>query len=79
VKPATQFLVLNLRISCTSIPFMTVIAQWLGYCATNQKVTGSIPDGVMAFFIDINPSDRTLALGSTQPLTKMITGSISRG
>jgi hypothetical protein len=31
------------------------------------------------FFIDINPSDRTMALGSTQPLTEMSTGSISWG
>jgi hypothetical protein len=29
------------------------------------------------FFIDINPSDRTMALGSTQPLTEMSTGSTS--
>jgi hypothetical protein len=41
----------------------TAVAQWLRYCATNQKVAGSIPD-VMEFFIDINPSDRTMALGS---------------
>jgi hypothetical protein len=46
------------------------VAQWLRYCATNQKVAGSIPDGVMEFFIDINPSDRTIALGSTQPLNR---------
>jgi hypothetical protein len=46
----------------------TAVAQWLRYCATNQKIAGSIPDGVMEFFIDINPSDRTMALGSTQPL-----------
>jgi hypothetical protein len=31
----------------------TAVAQWLRYCATNQKVNGSIPDGVMEFFIDI--------------------------
>jgi hypothetical protein len=37
----------------------TAVSQWLRYCATNQKVTGSIPVGVMEFFIDINPSDRT--------------------
>jgi hypothetical protein len=43
----------------------TAVAQWLRYCATNQKVAVLIPDGVMEFFIDINPSDRTLALGST--------------
>jgi hypothetical protein len=45
----------------------------------NQKVAGSIPDGVMEFFIDINPSDRTMALGSTQPLTEMSTRRISWG
>jgi hypothetical protein len=27
----------------------TAVAQWLRYCATNQKVAGSIPDGVMEF------------------------------
>jgi hypothetical protein len=37
--------------------------QWLRYCATNQKVAGLIPDGVMEFFIDINPSDRTMHPG----------------
>jgi hypothetical protein len=25
----------------------TAVAQWLRYCATNRKVTGSIPDGVI--------------------------------
>jgi hypothetical protein len=55
----------------------TAVAQWLRYCASNQKVAVSIPDGVMEFFIDINPSDRTVALGSTQPLTEMSTGSVS--
>ena len=29
------------------------MAQWLKCCATNQKVAGSIPDGVSGFFIDI--------------------------
>jgi hypothetical protein len=53
------------------------VAQWLRHCATNKKIAGSIPDGVREFFIDINPSDRTMALGSTQPLTEMSTGSIS--
>jgi hypothetical protein len=33
----------------------------------------------MEFFIDINPSDRTMALGSTQPLTEMSTRIISWG
>jgi hypothetical protein len=57
----------------------TAVAQWLRYCATNQKITGSIPAGVMEFFIDINLSDRTMSLGSNQPLTGTSTGSISWG
>jgi hypothetical protein len=57
----------------------TAVAQWLRYCATNRKVAGSIPDGDIAFFIDVNPSDRTMAVGSTQPLTEMSTRSISWG
>jgi hypothetical protein len=48
-------------------------------CATNLKVAGSIPDGVVGFFRWHNPSDRTMALGSTQPLTEMSTRSISWG
>jgi hypothetical protein len=49
------------------------------YCATNKKVAGSIPDGVMEFFIDVNLSDRTMALGSTQPLTEVSSRGISWG
>jgi hypothetical protein len=56
-----------------------MVAQWLGYCATNRKVAGSIPDGVIAIFHSHNPSDRTTALGSTQPLTEMRTRNISWG
>jgi hypothetical protein len=29
----------------------TAVARWLRYCATNQKVAGSIPDGVMNFSV----------------------------
>jgi hypothetical protein len=57
----------------------TVVAQWLRYCATSQKVAGSIPDVVMEFFIDIIPSDRTMTLGSTRPATEMSTSRISWG
>ena len=28
----------------------TVVAQWLRFCATNRKVAGSIPDGVIGIF-----------------------------
>ena len=57
----------------------TAVAQWWMCCATNRKVTGSIPDGVIGIFHWHYPSDRTMALGSTQPLTEMSTGSISWG
>jgi len=28
----------------------TAVVHWLRYCATNQKVAGSIPDGVPGIF-----------------------------
>ena len=44
-----------------------------GAAATNRKVAGSIPDGVIWIFRWPNPSGRPMALGSTQPLTEMST------
>ena len=49
------------------------------HCATSRKVAGSIPDGVIGIFPSHNPSGRTVALGSTQPLTEMSTRNISWG
>jgi hypothetical protein len=37
---------------------------------------GSIPCGVTGFFCDISPSERSMALESTQPLVKMSTRNI---
>ena len=45
--------------------------------ATSLKVAGSIPDGVTEIFHWHNPSDHTMALGSTQPLTEMSTRKMS--
>jgi hypothetical protein len=45
----------------------------------SRTVPGSIPGGVTGFFRDISPSDRSMALGSTQPLVKMSTRNISGG
>jgi len=45
------------------------------YCATNRKVVGSLPASVIGIF----HFDRTMALGSTQPLTEMSTRSIFWG
>jgi hypothetical protein len=55
-----------------------MVAQWLRYCATNQRVADSFPD-VIGIFHWHNPSDRTMVLGSTQPLTEMSNRSISWG
>ena len=69
----------NLNFLEPSGPFSAAVAQWLRYYATNWKVAGSIPDGVIGIFHSHNPSDRTMVLGSTQPLTEMSTTSISWG
>ena len=66
---------LNLNENTHNYSSYTAVAQWLRCCATNQKVAGSIPDGVNWH----NPLDRTMALGSTQPLRKMITGEFPGG
>jgi len=50
--------------------------SWLRHCATSRKVAGSIPDDVIGIFHWHNPSGRTMALGSTQPLTEMSTRNI---
>jgi hypothetical protein len=44
-----------------------------------RTVPGSIPGGVTGFFSDIFYSDRTMTLGSTQPLVKMSTRNIPGG
>jgi hypothetical protein len=44
---------------------------------TSRKAAGSIPDGVVRMFYRQNPSGRTMALGSTQPLTEGNTRNIS--
>jgi len=62
-----------------ALPKKMAVAQWSRCCATNWKVAGSIPDGVIGIFHSHNPSDRAIALGSTRPLTEMSTSSISWG
>jgi hypothetical protein len=48
-------------------------------CATSRKVAGSIPYRVVGIYHCLNPSGRTMALRSTQPLTEMRTKGISWG
>jgi hypothetical protein len=45
---------------------------WLRHYAASRKVAGSSPDEVDILNLP-NPSGRTMALGSTQPLTEMST------
>jgi hypothetical protein len=45
----------------------------LRHCATSLKVAGSISNCVIGIFHGHNPSDRTMALESTVPLTEMST------
>ena len=53
--------------------------SWLRHSATSRKVADSIPNGVIGIFHWHNPSDRTMVLGSTQPLTEMSTRNIFWG
>ena len=41
----------------------TAVAQWLKCCATNRKVAGSIPAGVLEFFTDIKSFRSHYGLG----------------
>jgi hypothetical protein len=43
--------------------------SWLRQCAAERKLASSVPTASMGFLID-NPA-RTMALGSTQPLTEI--------
>jgi hypothetical protein len=54
------------------------VAQWLRRYATSRKVAGSRPDEVDFFSNLPNPSGRTMALGSTQPLTEMSTRNLKK-
>jgi hypothetical protein len=76
-----HFLVCNLKTMDVRILFATR-TRWrssLRHCCTSRKVAGSISDSVITIFHWHNPFGRTMALGSTQPLTEMSTGNISWG
>ena len=49
------------------------------HCAANRQAKSSIPDGTIEIFNCLNPSGRTVALGSTQPATEMSTRNVLRG
>jgi len=47
------FPIINVCIPGVHYETGTAVAQWLRCCTTNRKVAGSIPAGVIVFFIDI--------------------------
>jgi hypothetical protein len=53
-----------------------MLHSWLRHYAASQKVAVSIPVEVIRFFILPNSSSRTVALGSTYPLTETSTRNI---
>jgi hypothetical protein len=58
---------------------LEVLFQRWGHCATSLKVAVSIPDEIIGYFSLPNHSSRTMALGSTQPLTDMSTRNLPGG
>jgi hypothetical protein len=78
-----KFRGINTALSIISHPVIkfrdTRWCSWLRHCATSRKINGSIPNVVNDTFHGHNPSDRTMVLGLTQPLTEMSTRSISWG
>jgi hypothetical protein len=54
-------------------------SHWGTMLQAGRKVTGSYPDEVIGFFNWPKPSNRTMALGSTHPLTEMSTRNLAGG
>jgi len=46
------------------------LRSWSRHCATNRKVAGSIPDGIIGIFHSYNSSGDTMALLLTQPVLR---------
>jgi hypothetical protein len=67
----TDINALRLIIYMHIVPWGTQWRSCLRHCATSRMVAGSIPDGVIEIFHWHNPSGRTMALRSTQPLTEI--------
>jgi hypothetical protein len=53
--------------------------SWLRHYAPSRKVAVSIPDKAVEFFNSPNPTSRTMALGSTKPLTEISTKNLPGG
>jgi hypothetical protein len=73
-RPQVEILI---RMTLSRLRF-TLLPLFRGHCAISQGVTESSPLEV-DFFSLPNPSSRTVALGSTQPLTEMSTRNFHGG
>jgi hypothetical protein len=74
-------LIIDVELSRQISPVLCYLSLLLkgGHYATSWKVAYSIPDEVTGFFNLPNPSSRTVALGSTHPLTEMSTRNLPGG
>jgi hypothetical protein len=68
----------HMHVSYSHLPIYRSCFMFM-YNSTGRKVAGSVPDCVIGIFHWHNPSDRSMALGWTQPLTEMSTRNISWG
>jgi hypothetical protein len=53
--------------------------RWLRHCSTSRQVAASIPDRAIGIIHWLNPSGRSVLLGSSQSLTETSTRGISWG
>jgi hypothetical protein len=65
------------NVACIKQTRRHAVAYWLRHYATSRKVAGLHPDEVNFSNLP-NPSSRTLALGSTRPLTEMNTRNLKK-
>jgi len=53
--------------------------SWFRGCSTSRTVACLFPDGITGIFHWLDPSGRTMAMWSTQPLTEMSTRELFPG
>ena len=77
--PSGQFLKQSTSNHCPhyGITYRVLRGLRLRRCASNWKVVGSNPDGVIGIFHSHNLSDRTMTMVSTQPITETSTWNIT--
>jgi hypothetical protein len=69
----------NCYVRSSKISWTYLIEFWLRQNAKTGNVASSIPDGVIGIFYSHYPSERTVVLSATQPLTEMSTRNVFLG